>query len=106
MVDWGQGWGQGMKFGIAGALCAAVALASAGAVQAAVIVLGNYKTGEVLVQSNVERAVALAEGGTDAGWTQIFGPDDDRPGWGMVLCVRHATGVFFAEANGRSPKHR
>ena len=73
---------------------------------ASVIVLGNYNTGEVVIQGNqpggseVERAVALAKGGTNAGWTQIYGPDDDAKGWGALLCVRHAKGVFFAEAIG------
>ena len=75
---------------------------------ASVIVLGNYKTGEVVIQGNlpggaeVERAVGLATGGTDAGWTQIYGPDDDPRGWGALLCVRHAKGIFFAEARGET----
>ena len=73
---------------------------------AIVIVLGNHRTGEVVIQGNwpdgseIKRAVALANGGPEAGWIQIWGPDDDRPGWGAVLCVQHKKGIFFAETIG------
>ena len=62
------------------------------AASASVIVLGNHKTGEVVVEGNAaggteaDRAVAKAKGGSDAGWIQIYGPDEENSrGWGTVL---------------------
>jgi hypothetical protein len=89
--------------GVAGAISALFATAAG----ATVVVVGNYKTGEVIIEGNqggaeADRVAALAKGGTDAGWTVIYGPDDDIRGWGMVVCVRHSQGVFFAEARGET----
>ena len=89
-------------------LASAMLLASCAA-SASVIVLGNHKTGEVVVEGNAaggteaDRAVAKAKGGSDAGWIQIYGPDEENSrGWGTVLCVKHKDGFFFAEAIGQS----
>jgi hypothetical protein len=89
------------------ALAGAISALFGTAAGATVVVVGNYKTGEVIIQGNqggaeADRVAALAKGGTDAGWTMIYSPDDDVRGWGMVQCVRHSTGVFFAEAIGET----